>query len=183
MPRKKKSIRDLKRNRDLKKEAHERYQRYIAAELDKAPDVGTESLALGFYNQEQPLLKKIANATLINILVKWADDILNQSIAKEAARDGHAQMVLPMSLQGIEVPGAYSFINGANQKRFVAAYKAELFHLESHAYILRKFEDDVRTSREEHDRLVKTVKPVMEAGVKTLGDALQYLRDHEAGAA
>jgi hypothetical protein len=176
-------VRNPKAERSLKKEARERYERYIAAALDNEADVSTDSLALGFYNQEKEILKKIANSTLLNILVKWADEILSRSIANETARNGRAQLALPMSLLGIEVPGAYSFINGANQKRFVAAYKAELFQLKSHGYLMRKLEGEIRASCEEHETLVRTVEPVMEAGAKTLGDALKLLRDREAGAA
>ncbi|HEY6290741.1 MAG TPA: hypothetical protein VI455_04155 [Terriglobia bacterium] len=168
---------------ELKREARGRFETFIAAELDTQTDVGTDSLALNFYNREEPLLRKIAHSTLITILVKWADDILGQSIARENARKGHIQLLLPMSLQGIQMPGAYSFINGANKRRFVANYKAELFHLESHAYILHKLEGEIRDSCQEHERLVSKVKPVMEAGAKTLADAFQWLRDREAGAA
>jgi hypothetical protein len=178
MPKRKQSI------RELKKEARSRFERFIAAELSASADVGTDVLAKDFFNKEEPLLKKISHHTLINILVKWADDILNQSIATEAARNGQPQLVLPLNLQGIEVPGAFSFINGANRLRFVANYKAEKFHLESHRFILRKHDEEVHNSRLDFERMYDAVEPVMnEKPGMTLLEALEYLREQDQGAA
>jgi hypothetical protein len=144
--------------------------------------VGTASLALNFYEKNQPILKKLARVLTIHQLVKWADDILGQSIAIEAARDGKPQMVLPLSLQGIVMPGAYSFINGANKKRFVANYKAQKFHLESHGYILRQLLEGMATSVEQHEKLLDAVRPVMDDDT-TLLQALRILADSEPEAA
>lgn len=170
--------------RDLKKEARSRFETFIAAELATSADVGTETLAKDFYVKEEKLLKRIAHHTLVQILVKWADDILSQSAGREAARNGSAQLVLPLNLQGIELPGAFSFISPANKLRFVANYKAEKFHLESHRYILRKHEEEVHNSRIDFERLYDAVEPVMDAhpGMK-LPQALERLRAEDRGAA
>jgi hypothetical protein len=167
---------------DLKKEARGKFERYIAQELLAQSDVGTDSLALNFYEKNEAILKKLARVLTIHQLVKWADDILNQSIAKETARNGQPQMALPMSLQGIELPGAYSFINGANKLRFVANYKAQKFHLESHGYILRKLMEGATSSVEQHTKLLDAVGPVMDDKT-TLLQALQILAESELGAA
>jgi hypothetical protein len=170
--------------KELKKEARSRFEQFIAAELLASADVGTDSLATNFYVKEEILLKKIARHTLVNILVKWADDILNQSIGREAARNGHPQLVLPFNLQGIEMPGAFSFINGANKLRFVANYKAEKFHLESHRFILRKHEEEVHNSRIDFERLYDAVEPVLnENPGMTLPQALERLKEEDRGAA
>src|SRR5262252_5152761 len=131
-----------KKANELRTEARARFEHFIAAELETHPDVGTDSLARNFYAREEPLLKKIAGAVIISILVKWADDILSQSVAVHASRNGRGQLALPLNLQGIELSGAFSFLNGANKIRFVANYKATLFHLDSHAQLLRKHEDE-----------------------------------------
>ena len=80
------------------------------------------------------------------------------------------------------MPGAFSFISGANQLRFVASYKAQLFHLESHAFLLRKHEGEVRDAREKFEYLLHAVKPVMQEKT-TLAQALQILVDNEQEAA
>ena len=93
-------------------------------------------------------------------------------------------MALPLNLTGIQLPGAFSFINGANQLRFVANYKACWFHLASHDYILRKHESEVRASREQFETLLDAVKPLMDEKPKmTLAEALDRLRENDQGAA
>jgi hypothetical protein len=164
-------------------DARSRFERFIAAELEANPDVGTDSLAETFMKLEWELLRKIAYSQMQHILVKWADDILGQSIGRQAALNGRPQLTLPMSLRGMELPGAFSFVNGANKTRFVANYKAQLFHLESHALLMRKHEAEVHDSRMEHEMLLRRVKPVMvEDPAMTLPEALKRLADAEAGA-
>ena len=163
---------------ELKKEARSRYERFIAAELLAKSDVGTETLARDFYAQEEPLLNRIARHTLTGVLVKWADDILSQSIGREAARNGRPQLVLPLGLSGIELPGAFSFINGANKLRFVANYKTQLFHLDSHAYVIRKHLNEVHESVKDFEKLLEAVRPVMDEHT-TLAEALEKLVEKE----
>lgn len=167
-----------KRDVDLKDEARGRFECYIAAELKAKAEVDTRSLANGFFDQEEKLLRRIATGMLLQMLVKWADDILAQSVGIELARNGGAQLTLPLDLEGIEVPGAISFISGANKVKFVANYKVVGWQMESHAYLLRKRAQEVLASSAEWDRLWDILKPFMEADPKmTLPEALKKLAD------
>ena len=89
----------------LKQEARSRFETFIAAALAESADVGTEALAKDFYVKEEKLLKKIEHHTFVQILVKWADDILSQSVSREAARNGSAQLVLPLNCQASSCRG------------------------------------------------------------------------------
>lgn len=145
-----------------REEVREKFERHIATELATRAEVDTRTLAEDFYNKEEKLLRRIASAMLLQMLVKWADDILGGSISVELANNGHHQLVLPGFLEGIEVPGAISFISGANRIKFVANYKVVGWQMASHAYLLRKRAAEVQASSDEFDRLWDAVKPSME---------------------
>lgn len=158
-------------------EARELFERHIATELAAKPEVDTRILAQEFYQKESKLLRRIAEAMLLQMLVKWADDILGGAIGTESANNGHGQLVLPLDLEGIEVPGAISFIGGSGKIKFVANYKVVGWQMESHAYLLRKRAEEVHTSSAAFDRLWVAVKPFMVADpTLTLPTALQKLR-------
>jgi hypothetical protein len=166
--------------RELKQEAWGRYECFIASQLDAKAEVSTRELAKAFYEQEEPILKRIASAMMLHVLVKWADDILGQSVAAESARNGHPQLVLPVSLRGIEVPGAISFIGGANNTKWVANYKVVGWQMDSHAYLLRKHDEEVHASRLEFEKLLAKTKPHMDADPKmTLPTALAKIIETE----
>ena len=167
----------MKRNQeDPRDEARGRFEQHIAAELAVKAEVDTRTLAQDFYDKEEKLLRRIAAGMILQMLVKWADDILGGSLGAELAKNGGAQLVLPMSLEGIEVPGAISFLSGANKVKFVANYKVVGWQMESHAYLLRKKAEEVHVSSMQFDQLWDAVKPFMEADPKlTLPVALQKL--------
>jgi len=170
--------------KDLQTEARSRFERFISGELEVKADVSTKALAEDFYNQEERLLRRIAAYSILRLLVKWADDILGTSGALEISRNGKAQLTLPLNLQGIELPGAISFMSGANKVKFVANYKAVGWQMDSHAYLLRKHEEEVAASRVEFDRVHRAVKPLQDANPKLmLEEALQQLADSDKGAA
>jgi hypothetical protein len=166
---------------NLRAKARSHFEQFIAHELEVKTEVDTKQLANAFYAQEEQLLRRIAAQMIIVVLVKWADDILNQSIGLAVARNGHAQLTLPLCLDGVVLPGAYSFISGANKVKWVAVYKATMFHLESHAVLLRRHEEEVRDSRLKHEQLIALVTPVMDTPQTTLREALDRLRESEHG--
>jgi len=168
----------------LRKEARSRFGRFIARELDSKIDVGTASLAEAFFEHEETILKKIAHSSLMHLLVGWAEDILNQSAGRRRSERGTPQLVLPMSLQGFEMPEAISFVSGANYIRWVANYKAEIHHLDSHTFIKHNQDEELHASRLEWDRFMEYVGPVMrDTPGMTVREALEHLRKQEAGAA
>lgn len=144
-----------------REEARTRFERHIAAELAIKAEVDTRSLAQEFYAKEERLLRRIATAMLLQMLVKWADDILASSVGAELAQNGRTQLVLPMSLEDIEVPGAISFVSMANRIKFVANYKVVGWQMESHSFLLQKHAAEVQASADEFDRLWLAVKPFM----------------------
>src|SRR5262252_2641586 len=97
--------------KELKLEIRARFESFIAESLDAKTEVDSGTLARDFYTKEERLLRKLAAYSLIQMLVKWADDILTQSLGRQASRNGQHQLTLPMNLQGIEVPGAFSFVS------------------------------------------------------------------------
>jgi hypothetical protein len=162
-------------------EARGRFERHIATELAAKADVDTRTLAQDFYDKEEKLLRSIAAGMLLQMLVKWADDILGGSVGAELAAQGQSQLELPMGFEGIEVPGAISFVSGANRIKFVANYKVVGWQMESHAYLLRKRAQEVQASSMEFDRLWEAVKPLMDADPEmTLPRALKRLRGEAA---
>jgi len=170
--------------KDLQTEARSKFERFIASELVAKPQVSTKNLAREFYDQEEVLLRRIATYSIIRLLVKWADDILNTSTTLEISRNGKTQLPLPFDLQGIDVPGAISFITGASKVEWVANYKALGWQMDSHAYLLRKHEEEVIAARAEFDRLHYAVKPLQDADpALTLEEALIQLTDDDKGAA
>jgi len=167
-----------KERKELKLEIRTRFEAFIASNLQTKAEVDSGTLARDFYTQEERLLRKLAAYSLIQMLVKWADDILTQSIGREASRNGQHQLTLPMSLQGIEVPGAFSFVSGANKVKWVANYKAVGWQIEAHWFLLRKHEEEVRAAREDFERLWLAVKPYMQADpTMTLPVALQRVME------
>ena len=168
----------------LRQEIYGKFELFIAGQLDEKASVSTSSLAEGFYNKQERLLRKLSGYTIIRVLVRWAEEILKNSGSREAARNSKPQLVLPLNLQGIEVPGAFSFITGANRTEYVANYKAVGWQIQSHISLLKKHESDVRRVREDAERLWKVVEPMMtEHPDMKLDKALERLRRNEEGAA
>jgi len=164
--------------KELKLEIRARFESFIAESLDAKTEVDSGTLARDFYTKEERLLRKLAAYSLIQMLVKWADDILTQSLGRQASRNGQHQLTLPMNLQGIEVPGAFSFVSGANKVKWVANYKAVGWQVEAHLFLLRKHEDEVQAAREDFERLWLAVEPYMKANPSmTLPQALQRLME------
>jgi hypothetical protein len=161
-------------------EIRARFETFIANNLDTKAEVDANSLARDFYTQEERLLRKLAAYSLMNMLVKWADDILAQSFDRQSARNSQYQLMLPLSLQGIEVPGALSFLSGANKVKWVANYKAVGWQVEAHLFLLRKHDDEVHAARLEFERLWEAVKPYMEVDEKMqLPKALKLASQYE----
>ena len=173
---------------NLKDSTRKQLVHYVATEIVRKPEVETRALATDFYIQNGKLhgklLGSLAEEMIIQTLIKWIDDILNSSVAAEIARKGRTQLVLPFGLQDIHVPGALSFISGANRVKFVANYKAVGWQVGSHAFMLRKHAVEVADSSNEFERLWAAVKPMMDEDPKlTLAAALKRLADADTGAA
>lgn len=160
----------------------QRFEQFIAGELDAKPGVRSAKLAQDFYVAEERLIRRVYVPLALKQLTRIAEEILRGSIQRDIARTNRPQMLLPLSLRGVALPGAYTCIADDGRVEHVANYKITKAQYLSHLEILRKNEQEVISSREGAERVYRTVERIWDDEM-TLEQALAMIANAEHGAA